>query len=319
MTPMNITTTKRIGSKLLFPALLLALAAAQPLHAMIFAPAPVPAAAPGDTSAYAAGTRAMNERRWKDAIAAFDKVVAAKDQRSDAALYWKAYSLNKLQRYPDAAAVCNALRAQYAGSSWNKDCAALSVSSGNVQVNLDDLDTKIRQNIKVHVDPVVVPDIHVDIENNPDIKILALNSLMHQEPAKAIPILRGILNGNQSEGMKKHAIFVLAQSKSPEAQAVLHDLVTGKANPELQRQAITLMAVFEGKRANDTLAEVYRTSTDPNVKKSIISAFFITQDAPRMVALARNEKNLDLKRSIVSQLALMHDKVATDYMLELLK
>lgn len=318
MTPMNITTTKRIGSKLLFPALLLALAAAQPLHGMIFAPAPVPAAAPGDTSAYAAGTRAMNERRWKDAIAAFDKVVAAKDQRADAALYWKAYSLNKLQRYPDAATVCNALHAQYAGSSWNKDCAALSVSSGGVQVNLnslDNLDAKIRKNIKVHVDP----DIDVDIENNPDIKILALNSLMHQEPAKAIPILRGILNGNQSEGMKKHAIFVLAQSKSPEAQAVLHDLVTGKTNPELQRQAITLMAVFEGKRANDTLAEVYRTSTDPNVKKSIISAFFITQDAPRMVALARGEKDLDLKRSIVSQLALMHDKAATDYMLELLK
>ncbi|HZY72470.1 MAG TPA: hypothetical protein VFE22_05115, partial [Edaphobacter sp.] len=72
MTSMNITPTKRIGSKLLFPALLLALAAAPPLHAqplppvafagMIFAPAPVPAAAPGDTSAYAAGTRAMNER-----------------------------------------------------------------------------------------------------------------------------------------------------------------------------------------------------------------------------------------------------------------
>lgn len=322
MTPMNITTTKRIGSKLLSPALLLLFALAQPLHGMIFAPAPVPAAAPGDTSAYAAGTRAMNERRWKDAIAAFDKVVAAKDQRADAALYWKAYSLNKLQRYPDATAVCNALRAQYAGSSWNKDCTALSVSSGGVQVNLDgldNLDAKIRKNIKVHVDSVVVPDIHVDIENNPDIKILALNSLMHQEPAKAIPILRSILNGNQSEGMKKHAIFVLAQSKSPEAQSVLHDLVTGKASPELQGQAITLMAVFEGKRANDTLAEVYRTSTDTNVKKSIISAFFITQDAPRMVALARNEKNLDLKRSIVSQLALMHDKAATDYMLELLK
>jgi HEAT repeat protein len=319
MTPMFTTTTKRIGSKLLSPALLLVLAAAPPLHAMIFAPAPVPAAAPGDTSAYATGTRAMNERRWKDAIAAFDKVVAAKDQRSDAALYWKAYSLNKLQRYPDTTAVCNALRAQYAGSSWNKDCAALSISARDVQINLDDLDAKIRQNIKVHVDPIVVPDINVGLQDNSDIKILALNSLMHQDPAKAIPILRGILNGNQSEGMKKHAIFVLAQSKSPEAQSILHDAVTGKMDPELQRQAITMMAIFEGKRANDTLAEVYRTSTDPNVKKSIISAFFITQDAPRMVALARNEKNLDLKRSIVSQLALMHDKAATDYMLELLK
>jgi hypothetical protein len=315
MTPMFITITKRIGSKLLSPALLLLFALAQPLHGMIFAPAPVPAAAPGDTSAYAAGTRAMNERRWKDAIAAFDKVVAAKDQRADAALYWKAYSLNKLQRYPDATAVCNALRAQYAGSSWNKDCAALSVSARNVQVNLDD---KIQQNIDVHVDPAVVPDINVNIDNS-DIKILALNSLLHQDPAKAIPILRGILNGNQSEDMKKHAIFVLAQSRSPEAQSILHDAVTGKMDPELQRQAITMMAIFEGKRANDTLAEVYRSSTDPSIKKSIISAFFITQDAPRMVTLALKEKNLHIKRSIVSQLALMHDKAASDYMLELLK
>jgi hypothetical protein len=51
----------------------------------------------------------------------------------------------------------------------------------------------------------------------------------------------------------------------------------------------------------------------------VISAFFITQDAPRMVELARSEKDMELKRSIVSQLALMKDKAATDYMMELLK
>jgi hypothetical protein len=46
---------------------------------------------------------------------------------------------------------------------------------------------------------------------------------------------------------------------------------------------------------------------------------FITQDAPRMVDMARGEKDLELKRTIVSQLALMNDKAATDYMVELLK
>jgi hypothetical protein len=37
------------------------------------------------------------------------------------------------------------------------------------------------------------------------------------------------------------------------------------------------------------------------------------------VELARGEKDLNLKRQIVSQLAVMKDPAATDYMLELLK
>ena len=317
-----ITTTKRISSKLLFPALLLAFAVASPLYGMVFEPAPLPAAAANDHSPYAAGTRAMNEHRWQDAIRAFDKVIAAKEKRSGSALYWKAYSLNKLQRYSDAAAICSTLRAQYADSSWNKDCDVLSISNNNVRINLNDQMTQsmnIHVNPDIHIDPIVIPNINVDIKSNPDMKILALNSLLNQDPAKAIPELREVLNGNQPIGVKKHAIFVLAQSKSPEAQAMLHDAVTGKMDPELQRQAITMMALFQGKRDDGTLAEIYHTTSDRQVKRSVISAFFITQDAPRLVDLARNEKDLELKRTIVSQLAIMHDKVATDYMMELLK
>ena len=43
------------------------------------------------------------------------------------------------------------------------------------------------------------------------------------------------------------------------------------------------------------------------------------EDSVRMVEMARNEKDLELKRRIVSELALMNDKAATDYMMELLK
>jgi hypothetical protein len=152
-----------------------------------------------------------------------------------------------------------------------------------------------------------------------DLKMLALNSLLNKDPTTALPLLRGILGGNEPLCVKKHALFVLAQSKSPEAESILHDAALGKLDPQLQGQAIQTMAVFQGKRANDTLAEVYRTTTDPKIKKSIISAMFITKDAPRMVEMARNEKDLELKRAIVSQLALMNDKAATDYMMELLK
>jgi hypothetical protein len=318
----SITMTKRIGSKLLSPALLLVFAAASPLHAMVFEPAPLPSAAANDNSPYAAGTRAMNEHRWQDAIRAFDKVIAVREKRSDAALYWKAYSLNKLQRHSDSAAICNTLHAQYSDSPWNKDCDFLSLSNPDINIKLSDKITQsmnIHVNPDIHIDPIVIPNINIDIKNNPDIKILALNSMLNQDPAKAIPVLRDILNGDQPIGVKKHAIFVLAQSKSPEAQAMLHDAVTGKMDPELQRQAITMMALFQGKRDDNTLAEIYRTTSDRQTKRSIISAFFITQDAPHLVELARSEKDLNLKRSIVAQLAIMHDKAATDYMMELLK
>lgn len=301
--------------------------AAQPIHALMTEVAsPAPFIVIADDDAYTTGTRAMDEHRWQDAVSAFDKVISEKGKRVDAALYWKAYSLNKLGKAPLAIATCDQLHSQFADSPWNKDCNVISV---DVQV-----DPKVvaADNMKLRIDRVhpyvkIAPfrpdmgerDSGVARGSDEDLKMLALNSLLNRDPATALPLLRGVLSGNQPLSVKKHALFVLAQSKSPEAEGILHDAALGKLDPQLQGQAIQAMAVFQGKRANDTLAEVYRTTTDPKIKSSIISAMFITKDAPRMVEMARNEKDLGLKRRIVSELALMNDKAATDYMMELLR
>ncbi len=291
--------------------------AAQPLHALtpeLFVSGPILVV---DDDSYTAGTRAMDEHRWPDAVSAFDKVISEKGARVDAALYWKAYSLNKLGKTPLAIATCEQLHSQFGGSTWNKDCDAISMDSDKVKVKMD----KVHPYVKVAPYGVYVDggDNGVPRGSDEDLKILALNSLLNRDPTAAIPLLRGILSGNQPQNVKKHALFVLAQSKSPEAESILHDAALGKLDPQLQGEAIRSMAVFQGKRANDTLAEVYRTTTDVKIKKTIISAMFITRDAPLMVEMAKNEKDLELKRAIVSQLALMNDKAATDYMMELLK
>ncbi len=291
--------------------------AAQPLRALtpeLFVSGPILVV---DDDSYTAGTRAMDEHRWPDAVTAFDKVISEKGARVDAALYWKAYSLNKLGKTPLAIATCEQLHSQFGGSTWNKDCDAISMDSDKVKVKMD----KVHPYVKVAPYGVYVDggDNGVPRGSDEDLKILALNSLLNRDPTAAIPLLRGILSGNQPQNVKKHALFVLAQSKSPEAESILHDAALGKLDPQLQGEAIRSMAVFQGKRANDTLAEVYRTTTDVKIKKTIISAMFITRDAPLMVEMAKNEKDLELKRAIVSQLALMNDKAATDYMMELLK
>jgi hypothetical protein len=301
-------------------ALLLFSAGRPSIHALTPELAPVQLQ---DDVAYSAGSKAMDEHRWQDAVVSFDKVINAKGKRVDAAVYWKAYSLNKLGKPQLAAATCDQLHAQNPNSQWNRDCSALTV---NVHIDTQALAESMK-NVNVQVRAMTdssVEDVEMWDNTNPphgsdeDLKMLALNSLLNQDPARAIRLLRGVLNGNGSPAMKKHALFVLAQSKSPDADAILHDAAMGKMGPELQREAIRSIAVFEGKRSNDTLVEVYKTTGDPKIKKSVISGLFITQDAPRMVELARSEKDLELKRSIVSQLALMNDKAATDYMMELL-
>jgi HEAT repeats len=310
-------------------AVLVLSAAARPAHALTSELSPSTAILVIDDDSYSMGTRAMDEHRWPDAVSAFDKVIGEKGKRSDSALYWKAYSLKKLGKTPLARATCDQLHAQFADSPWNKDCLVLSVDGTAdpramaVQMKAMGEQAKAMGDVRVKVAPFAVytdgGDSKVERGSDEDLKLLAINSLLNRDPTTALPLLRGILSGNQPLNVKRHALFVLAQSKSPEAESILHDAVLGKLDPQLQGEAIRSMAVFQGKRANDTLAEVYRTTTDPKIKKSIISAMFITQDAPRMVDMARGEKDLELKRTIVSQLALMNDKAATDYMVELLK
>ena len=308
----------------------LAFFAVQPAHAlMVEISSAAPVIVVIDDDAYTVGTRAMDEHRWPDAVTAFDRVINEKGKRVDSALYWKAYSLKKLGKTSLAIATCDQLHSQFADSSWNKDCAVISMD-GQADPKPDPEAKNRGDRMRVDADQmrVRVAPFKFDVGrgddcaargSDEDLKMLALNSLLNKDPATALPLLRGILSGNQSVCLKKHALFVLAQSKSPEAESILHDAALGKLDPQLQGEAIRSMAAFQGKRANDTLAEVYRTTTDPKIKKSIISAMFITQDAPRMVEMAKSEKDLELKRTIVSQLALLNDKAATDYMIELLK
>src|SRR5580704_15085296 len=108
-------------------------------------------ASPAADDAYTAGTHAMDEHRWPDAVTAFDKVISAKGDRVDAALYWKAYSLNKLGNTPLAMATCKQLRAQFANSTWNRDCDTIAV---NVQVDAQVNGDKDKDKVKVRTDRV---------------------------------------------------------------------------------------------------------------------------------------------------------------------
>jgi len=305
--------------------------------AMQATPAPVPQSAASmsqEETLYTNGTKAMDEQRWADAVTAFDQVAAAKSKHSDAAIYWKAYSLDKLGRKDEAQSVCDSLRQQQPSSSWNKECVVLRVrGSALSERQMEELERQ-QERLKERVIRPAAPDGQIIVKVGPngeriynsshpatedDIKILALNSLMQQDPAKALPLLHNLILSDAPIEVRKQGLFVLSRSKQPEAQAMLMDIVTSSKDPALQLQAIQALSIYRPKDAGPTLVKVYQSTSDPKVKRAVLNGLFIAHDATRLVDLARGEKDLNMKRDIVSQLAIMHDPVATAYMEELLK
>src|SRR5665213_646050 len=221
-------------------------------------PAETQTATVQDEALYAQGNKAMNEQRWSDAVSAFDRAAAVKGKREDASLYWKAYSLNKLGRKDEARATCDSLRKEQPSSSWNRECVLLragSVTDVTALVALskaDALQNMDLSKLNVELGALNTGDWQVFSETNgkgfysnrptteDDIKILALNGLMRQDPAKALPLLRDLLKSDKPIEMRRQALFVLSRSKDPQAQAILTEVATTKGNPEMQRQAIEI-------------------------------------------------------------------------------
>jgi HEAT repeat protein len=98
----------------------------------------------------------------------------------------------------------------------------------------------------------------------------------------------------------------------------LLELAKSEQNSELRLTAVRNLGLMGSKRTGDALVEIYNSDKDPAVKKAVIHGLFTSSNAAALVALARKEQDLTMKKAIVERLSHMQDKVATDYMLELL-
>src|ERR1700692_2109115 len=152
---------------------------------------------------YSQATQAINEGRWSDAGPLLDQLLNLHGRRADAAVYWKAYVKNKEGRSSDAIESCANLRQNYPQSNWLKDCSALEI--------------EIRGKSGSPVQP--------QAEQDEELKLLALSSIMQSGNANALPILQQILEGQHSERLKERALFVLAQNQSKQAQELLDQIV----------------------------------------------------------------------------------------------
>jgi tetratricopeptide (TPR) repeat protein len=99
----------------------------------------------------------------------------------------------------------------------------------------------------------------------------------------------------------------------------LIELAKGERDPELRKAAIRNLGLMRRPGTTEALNGIYASDASADVRKAVVNALFLQNNATALVALARAEKNPELKKEIVSKLSLMKSKEATDYLLELLK
>jgi len=228
-----------------------------------------------------------------------DQAWAGKDQPTwgDAALYWKAYSQSKLALNDEALRTIQELSKQFAKSSWVKDAKALALE----------------------VQQAAGQPVSADLQNDEELKLLALRSVMQSDPDKGLPIIEKMLAGGATPRVRDRALFVLAQSRAPRARDIIANTAKNNANPDMQIRAIRYLGMMRSGDNNDVLAGIYRSSSDASVKRAIIQSYFQNSNADKLGEIARTEKDSDLRRTAIRNLGMMNRPGTSDTLIAIYK
>jgi hypothetical protein len=239
---------------------------------------------------------AIEQSRYDRALRDLDRLIAENTSRTDAALYWKAYSLAKLGQQADALTALADLQQRFKDSRWLKDGKALEV--------------EVRQSAGQTVSP--------DGQADEDTKLMALRGLMNSDPERAIPIIEQMLAGTSSPKVKDRALFVLSQANTAKSREIIANIAKGGGNPDLQLRAIRYLGIMGAEQNRQIMADVYRASSDPAVKRAVIRSFMVAGDKTRLLTLAKTETDAGLRGEAVQQLGVMgaHAELAELYQSE---
>jgi hypothetical protein len=233
---------------------------------------------------YDDGREALDEERYDEARDKFSQLAKAAGAQADAALYWEAYAEQRLGRRQEALAAIADLKKRFPQSRWQKDASALEI--------------EVRQNSGQPARP--------EAQSNEELRMLAIQSLMNSDPERAMPLLEKVLQGPATPREKSKALFVLAQSGSPQGREVIGRIARGQGNPELQKKAVEYLAIFGGAESRKVMAEIYASTGDPSLKRSILRSYMIGGDKERLFAAAKSEKDPSLRGEAIRQLGLVH-------------
>jgi HEAT repeat protein len=119
-------------------------------------------------------------------------------------------------------------------------------------------------------------------DDGDDMKIAAINALIHMDSDKARPILRRVLARRDAASvcLRRKAVFLISQGGDEGAEDILLASARTDPDPEVREQAVFWLSQVGSERAVGALDSILRTSTDRRLQDKAIFALS-QQNSPR--------------------------------------
>ena len=304
-------------------------AAAACLFLLVIAAQDAVAASPGvsaDSRRMARAKDLIADEQWARAV---EELRAAaddpKEQAKAEALFWLAHSLNQEQEFAAAVEVIRRLEREHAASPWMKPARSLLIELAQ-KLRREDVLWWTAAPPGRPLEPArpprraprggpqapaaadkpaqpleAVPPLHAWVAGSwhpdTDQRILALGTLIHTDAKKVIPILRHIALEAQNPGAARRAVFVLAQSRQPEALSTVVEVAT-RGGESVKLAAVRGLGGFRGPEASRALLEVY-SSANVRVKRQVVTTLGERAETTALLRIAQSESDRALRSTAI--------------------
>jgi hypothetical protein len=230
--------------------------------------------------AYEQGQAAIMSKDWVEAVEAFKRAARERELRA-AASYWQAYSHYQLKQKAQAKRLLERLIRTQEKSQWVDDAKMLLFEHGDS-------------------DELVNHQQAIDEE----LKLFALQQLMFNQPDKAIPKVKALLEQSESLRVKQNALQMLGLSESKAINDMFFDFIKKEKNHELQRTAIQMLSLRDDRESREKLEKLYESLRDKETKLAIIQGFIHHDDNRQLLKFLEQEKDPALSKELIQILGI---------------
>jgi hypothetical protein len=120
------------------------------------------------------------------------------------------------------------------------------------------------------------------------LKVQALTGLLETHSAQVIPLLREIAFDRNSPDEARQAVFVLGQSRQPEARRIVVEAAQQATEP-VRIAAVRELGRFDGPAISSELMRVYSMRATPRLKRQVVASLGERDDKITLLRIATSE------------------------------
>ena len=302
---------------------------------MIGASQGVVAREPADSPRLARAKDLISEERWTAAIPELRAAVHdRKEPNKDEALFWLAHSQTQAGDLAEAVESIRKLQSDYPKSRWKQPAGSLMIELAQKLGRRDVLwmtavpptppvvrtgPPRPRSPRPAPPPPPAPPSVPAAASGptpaapppppaaptwfsgtylpDADLRVQALGRLIPTDAPKVIPILRNIALEADNPGAARRAVFILAQSRNPQAQSTVVD-VAKVASETVRVAAVRELARFGGPNVGKELLEVYSSGNGP-VKQQVVFSLGERADTSALLSIVQTENSDELRDAAI--------------------